>query len=136
MKEPAELMPRPRIVGRIEVQFDDLWRRGGHAKYAFTKKSSMSRVRATIFLGRLFASAPTGDSSNRLSVLFLASGQPRSFTLARSCPIGSSLPTSTANSGSRRNVSWSLRSSSPKHNPKIRGLSRSCTGCSTLSGSR
>jgi len=84
----------------------------------------------------LFSSARGGDSSSRLSVLFPASALPRSRSRARSCPVGSFFPASTAISGSCRNWSWSTRSSYPKATPYTLWATSSATVYSMSSGSR
>src|SRR5205823_12163131 len=106
VEEAAELVAVDRVVGGVEVQDDP---RSGGLGWAWRKRVTKSRstswVRQGIFLYRVSASAPVGDSSRRLRVLLPANALPRSRGRRRVLPVGSSLPTTVAIKGSRRRSS-------------------------------
>ena len=102
MEEPAFLIAVQRIVGGIEVE-DDLLRclLVGVEEEIDEQAFDRRRVVADLVVaGRRFGRL----SSSRFRVALPASG-------AQSDRCASSLPASTASTGSWRRVSWSLRSS-------------------------
>ena len=106
------LLAMQRVVGGVQVQ-GDLRRRGRVRLEEGVDEQPLDGLGAghdLLVAGRA-GQRLGGVNSRRFRVLLPARGLPTSRGRTRCWPSGSSLPTNAASRGSKRRVSWSLRSS-------------------------